>query len=81
MALTATDAIDRFLQRTMPVEQYLSIKMFEPCVVEASTSRTVRFVIVTDSQILATENPPKHIQTLVDFDSVLHIDLVSSQMI
>ena len=76
MSLTATDGVDRFLRRTMTPAQYSNVKTFEPCICD-TPSRAVRFAVVTDAELLLTENPPKKLTTLLQLASIASIDIVS----
>ena len=76
MALTPQDAIDRFLLRAMEAREYSSVRLTEPCFVEAGGSHPVRHVILTDKRVVLTENPPRKLALLLNLLDITAIDVV-----
>eukprot|EP00042_Codosiga_hollandica_P040895 m.358009 g.358009 ORF g.358009 m.358009 type:complete len:804 (+) comp55981_c0_seq7:172-2583(+) len=76
MAVTANDAIERFLLRQLQGE-YGRIRTFETCIVQAvGASPTFRILILAEKDLRYTENPPKTISHLLSYAQIVAIDMV-----
>lgn len=64
--LATLDAMDRFCWRVMTPNQYHGIRHHEVCIVNGpDDKRGVKWVILGESSIWLTENPPQHARMYV----------------
>ncbi len=72
--MTPIDAVDRFLRRSLTESMHSKVKTCEACILGAT--RAVRFVVVTDTAILLTENPPKKLTEYIRLVDIVSIESV-----
>lgn len=73
----AATTVDRFLNRTLSLQDYACIRLFEPCIVVVSDEpRMFRFLVLSDTMLSCVENPPKSVMPLLALDSITSIELV-----
>eukprot|EP00047_Mylnosiga_fluctuans_P020822 m.96761 g.96761 ORF g.96761 m.96761 type:complete len:208 (+) comp8643_c0_seq5:85-708(+) len=75
--LASTAAVDRFLHRKLPEDQYRSLRAVEPCVVSCTPdARAVKFVALSDDGLYVCENPPRKVQLLLVYSDISQVEVV-----